>query len=146
MGGRKATNPVLRIFDANINRARERLRVIEDILRFVAGDRKLSGVVRGLRHRINRLALEICTQSGLIASRQAMNDVGASRWQEGMPRRNLSGLITANSRRATESMRVIEECTRLIGKPSLVRRIQAIRYEIYDVEGCAWRSIRVKKR
>ena len=44
-------NPaVLRILDANANRAREALRVVEDYARFVLDDAALSGELKQLRH------------------------------------------------------------------------------------------------
>jgi hypothetical protein len=42
--------PVLRLIDANANRAREALRVVEDYCRFVLNDETLSGSLKSLRH------------------------------------------------------------------------------------------------
>ncbi len=43
-------NGVLRILDANLNRAREALRVVEDYARFVLNDDALCGELKQLRH------------------------------------------------------------------------------------------------
>lgn len=39
-----------RILDANLNRAREALRVMEDIARFALNDAALSGELKAIRH------------------------------------------------------------------------------------------------
>src|SRR4051812_9734075 len=45
-------NPlILRLLDANANRAREGLRVVEDYARFVVGAEELVGELKGIRHR-----------------------------------------------------------------------------------------------
>src|SRR6059058_6219844 len=43
---------VLRLLDANANRAREALRVVEDYARFVLDDAGLSEELKGLRHEL----------------------------------------------------------------------------------------------
>ncbi len=47
---------VLRIIDANFNRAKEGLRVVEDILRFLLQEDTLRRRVRTLRHSLDSLA------------------------------------------------------------------------------------------
>ena len=42
--------PTLRILDANANRAREALRVLEDYARFVLNDPTLSADLKSIRH------------------------------------------------------------------------------------------------
>jgi len=47
-----ANGPVLRVLDANANRAREALRVIEDFARFVLNNDELSARLKELRHEL----------------------------------------------------------------------------------------------
>jgi thiamine-phosphate pyrophosphorylase len=51
--------PVLRILDANANRAREALRVIEDYARFALDDERVCGSLKQLRHDFARGHIEL---------------------------------------------------------------------------------------
>jgi hypothetical protein len=65
---------VLRVLDANLNRAREGLRVLEDTARFVWEDKKLFAELRELRH-----ALDLATRSAypkLVLARGSAEDMG----------------------------------------------------------------------
>lgn len=126
-----------RMLDANANRAREGLRVAEDVLRFVRGDSALSMKARKLRHAVGREAEALAPRTVLLAARDSAGDVGARQWRGGKARRNAEGLLAANLRRAQESARVMEECARLLGKSAAIRRLQSLRYSIYDLESRA---------
>ena len=125
---------ISRMLDANANRAGEGLRVAEDVLRFSLGDARLSGLARKIRHEISRHASEIIPRRDLLAFRDSEGDPGAGRFSSSRPRRGLEGLLTANFRRAQESVRVMEECARLVGKAAAVRHLQSDRYALYTLE------------
>lgn len=122
------------MLDANANRAGEGLRVAEDVLRFSLGNAGLSAAARKIRHDISRHASGIASRRILLASRDSVGDPGAGRFSSSRPRTGLAGLLTANLRRAQESVRVLEECARMAGKSSLVRNLQADRYALYALE------------
>ena len=63
--------PVLRIVDANANRAREGLRVVEDYARFVLNSDEICGQIKQLRHE-----LVAALSSDAIAWRDTPGDVG----------------------------------------------------------------------
>ena len=70
-------NPtVLRIVDANLNRAREALRVVEDYARFVLDDGKLCGELKGLRHELAAATAPWADRA--ILSRDTPGDVGTA--------------------------------------------------------------------
>lgn len=123
-----------RVLDANGNRAREGLRVVEDILRFCLDDSRLSASTRALRHSIGRSIESMVPRRSLLDGRDSEGDVGAKRWKAGRGRSRISDLLVANLRRAQESARVIEEFSRLLGKPAETRRLQSIRYALYTLE------------
>jgi len=123
-----------RMLDANANRAGEGLRVAEDVLRFSLGNSRLSAATRKIRHGIARHASGIAPRRVLLASRDSEGDPGAGRFSSSRPRKGLAGLLTANFRRAQESVRVLEECARMAGKVSLVRCLQSDRYALYTLE------------
>jgi thiamine-phosphate pyrophosphorylase len=51
---RSKNNKYLRIIDANYNRAKEGLRVVEDIFRFIDEDNTLRIKIRAIRHGLNK--------------------------------------------------------------------------------------------
>ena len=66
-----------RILDANLNRAREGLRVIEDWCRFVIESQKLSADVKTIRHQIFQIAqVAGWTKDNLLPHRDTVEDVG----------------------------------------------------------------------
>jgi hypothetical protein len=66
----------LRVVDANLNRAREGLRVVEDVARFVLGDEALTKRAKDLRHAlsgyIRRAGFD---EDRLLSARDAGHDV-----------------------------------------------------------------------
>ena len=55
-GNRDTRSGALRIFDANLNRANEAARVVEDFARFVLDHPGLANAAKSLRHRIQTAA------------------------------------------------------------------------------------------
>jgi thiamine-phosphate pyrophosphorylase len=101
-----------RIIDSNFNRLAEGLRVLEDVARMVLNDRCLTQELRTLRH--NSIRAELPFNLTMLNARDSVNDVGEDLSVEGeKPERDLPSLIIANSRRAQESLRVLEELARL---------------------------------
>jgi len=125
---------ILRMLDANLNRASEGLRVAEDVLRFGYDQRSLSGETRKLRHDVGKAMLRVAPRCALLDARDSGGDVGATRWKPGRPRRGAADLLAANIRRAGESLRVLEEGARVVASAGCCRSLQALRYRLYDLE------------
>jgi thiamine-phosphate pyrophosphorylase len=130
---------VVRIIDANANRAREALRVMEDTARFVLDHQDLCAEIKQIRHDL-RLALDAIglDRETLLANRDAPGDVGTgvSTGAE-MHRDGVRGVATAAASRLTEALRAIEECAKSLGFDTAdqgVRLIESIRYRAYDAE------------
>jgi thiamine-phosphate pyrophosphorylase len=119
----------LRLIDANLNRCREGLRVVEDTARFVLEKDKLYKEVRALRHRLDTLTRHIYPE--LLQQRDSVADAGRV-IKEGR-RENIGGVLAANFRRAEESLRVLEEYGRLIA-PAAGPEIKKIRFAVYTLE------------
>jgi hypothetical protein len=100
-------NAAYRIIDANFNRAREGLRVIEDYCRFALNSKSLSARAKELRHQLCRTIGKL--DSGkLIASRDTLADVGVDQVIEGQHRReDLKDCLTAACKRVVEALRVL---------------------------------------
>ena len=104
----------LRIIDANLNRASEGLRVLEDVARLVLDDAAISAQLKALRHGLVRTSPGF--QRALIQSRDAAGDVGRATTVAGEDEaRDLQSLVVANARRVQESLRVLEELAKLVG-------------------------------
>lgn len=127
---------VLRILDANFDRAREGLRVLEDIARFGLDDRPLAGLLRGLRHEVGELGRPLTLE--LVSARRAESDVGGpSEAKPELARGDLASVAAANARRVQESLRVLEELAKLPGSPlgaGAPTSIERARFQVYALE------------
>ena len=127
-------NPdVFRILDANINRAREAVRVMEDYARFVLDDAAGSALLKAFRHDF-ATAVRMLPADALLAARDTPNDVGtgittASEAQRGDAR----DVFTAAAKRMPEALRTIEEYGKIVS-PDFAARIEALRYRAYELE------------
>ena len=123
---------VLRILDANINRAREALRVVEDYARFVLNDEALCGSLKGLRHDL--VAATESLVGDAILHRDTPGDVGtATKTQAELTREDAPHVVTAAGKRLGEALRTIEEYLKT-ASPADAANVEAIRYRFYDVE------------
>jgi len=120
----------LRIVDANLNRASEGLRLLEDIARFILDDSTLTQQFKNLRHNLAEETELLGTK--LLAHRDAEHDVGASMESAGygraskQPERDLPSVIMANAKRAEESLRTIEELAKL---PQISPVLHSVKFE-----------------
>ncbi len=122
-----------RILDANANRAREALRVLEDVARFALDDARLSAALKSIRHDL-RSALAGLPAGWLEASRDTAGDVGTALSGSGeADRADLADVATAAGKRLGEALRVIEETAKTVS-PALAGQVETIRYRFYDVE------------
>lgn len=118
----------LRLLDANLNRLREGIRVVEDIFRYIFNDKTTASKLKSLRH-LSRLHI----YNDLLNSRDIKNDVLKSSTSSEQKRENLTAILIANFKRAQESARVLEEFAKLISIEDS-ENFKYIRYELYDIE------------
>ena len=120
---------ILRIIDANLNRSKEGLRVVEDFARFVMSDENLSSEIKKQRHKIDRIARTVYPQ--LVSSRDSKNDV--FRRTKEPRKKNSFSVVVSNIKRVEESLRVLEEFSKIISA-SAGSKFKKIRFKIYDIE------------
>ncbi len=122
----------LRILDANLNRASEGLRVVEDYCRFALDDQHLARRCKEIRHGLVTALNSISTPT-LAAAREAQHDVGAeiSTPQEGN-RQSLAQVAAASWQRVQQALRVIDECVKLLA-PASAGAIERLRYQSYTL-------------
>ncbi|MGQ9608999.1 MAG: thiamine-phosphate pyrophosphorylase [bacterium] len=133
---------ITRIIDANLNRGREGLRVVEDIVRFLLDDIELAEKLKSARHEITIIAKQLPVNDiELINSRNSQHDVGKDiKSSSEIIRKDILQIATANIRRSQESMRVLEEISKLYNtKVSL--EFKDLRYKLYELEKQVNRSL-----
>ena len=120
---------ISQIIDANLDRAREGLRVLEDWARFGLGKEDLVIRIKNFRQILGKNHLEIYK-----ISRNHIEDKckGLSHVEQ-LNRNNSFKIISSNSARVQEALRVIEEFSR-IHNNQLSKIASEIRYEIYSLE------------
>ena len=125
---------IYRILDANLNRSSEGLRVVEDLVRFVLEDERLSKELKELRHKIREEVKSLLPNYlELLKSRDSEKDVGKGSSFIEEERQGFKQVLAANMRRTEESLRVLEEFAKVIN--SQVGRIfKEIRFKVYSLE------------
>ena len=126
------TKSINRIIDANINRAKEGLRVCEEITRFVLNSRGLTQDLKKTRHAMAAIVKQFGSLE-LLEVRSSFKDVGRTIYANELKRKDLQDIFFANIQRVKESIRVLEEFAKLENAP-LAIRLKRIRYGIYDIE------------
>lgn len=125
---------VQRILDANANRAREALRVMEDAARFTLDDAELSRQLKQLRHNLAEALNKI---GQLDTARDTPGDVGTDITTEReLTRAGVHDVATAAGKRLSEALRSLEEFTKTLGEPAcgLAPTFESLRYRGYTLE------------
>lgn len=122
-----------RAVDANANRAREALRVLDDYCRFVLGDRVLTAEAKALRHELSGLIALIPVHL-LNESRDTVGDVGLETKTAGeIARGATADVARINCKRLQEALRSLEEFGKIV-LPEIVHGVESIRYRSYTLE------------
>ena len=131
---------VLRIIDANANRAREALRVVEDYARFWLDHRDFSGQLKQLRHDFTSAVAPLTEDA--ILHRDTPGDVGTqTKTPQELHRADVNDVVTAAGKRFGEAVRALEEFTKTID-PEIAAKLEAVRYRFYDLEMRVARTLR----
>lgn len=122
------------MLDANCNRIREALRVIEEYFRFITENEYAAKECKKLRHELAAIEGAL-NHEVLLKYRDADNDCFADRIQpEEMQREKQSSLLTANFKRAQEAARVIEEFAKISPTQDLSEKAKKVRFTLYRLE------------
>lgn len=125
---------LLRVIDANYNRAKEALRVAEDISRFYFADARLTGRFKRLRHDLTKTLLGMkIPYKNLVEARNSKEDVGARSQIRDKKRLRWKDLLLSNLKRAEEASRVLEEFSKM-ASAARARSFQRIRFRLYELE------------
>ncbi len=125
--------PLLRTIDANVNRAREGLRVLEEVARFYLDDAFLTELTKELRHQLEEACTDVPTSLRIVA-RNTLGDVGTNLTTSSEAQRiDVVNIITANAARVAEALRCLEEFGKLVSS-RLAGEAKSLRYRLYTLE------------
>jgi thiamine-phosphate pyrophosphorylase len=124
-------NKILRIIDANYNRAREGLRTVEDILRFFYNNEKFAKEFKNIRQNFSREIAKIAYFKLLEARDVKKDPIKLKEYRIKVA--SITRLLRMNFQRVTESLRVIEEMMRII-KPGSKKKFSSLRFKVYGLE------------
>jgi len=119
--------------DVNINRAQEGLRVCEDIIRFVLNNYYIYRKIKNLRHRLHTLIEKLPQKRIEFIKERQDEDFGQKSIRHELKRDNCQDILFANLQRSKESLRVLEEFSKLIDR-NLSEEFKSLRYETYRIE------------
>ncbi len=124
---------VARILDANLNRAREALRVVEEAVRFGADDADLTAALKQARHDLGA-AVGRLDADALLAARDTAGDVGTTIDTESeRDRGSTDDVVVSAFKRLTEALRVLAEYGKTVDA-GFAAAIEQLRYRCYDLE------------
>jgi len=129
---RLGQDKIFRVIDANFNRAKEGLRVCEDVTRFVLNEKTCTKEYKKIRHELS----DICSlvfKGSLICARSIEGDVGKATSAPELKRTTVQDIFYANSQRVKESIRVLEEFLKL-AHPANALQCKHLRYQVYALE------------
>ncbi|PAF47739.1 thiamine-phosphate pyrophosphorylase [Helicobacter sp. 12S02634-8] len=122
---------IQRILDANLNRLKEGIRVVEDTARYLQNDKELASKLKDLRHRASLKSFTLLLSSRIVTSDVLRDTIPSETRRDGV-----YGIVLANFKRAQESARTLEEylkCKELqvFGESECFKNI---RYDLYEIE------------
>ncbi|MFG0259550.1 MAG: thiamine phosphate synthase [Phycisphaerales bacterium JB041] len=134
---------VARLIDANANRAREGLRVVEDVARFVLADGAACAELKAIRHGLGEAVAALPVDRGvLLAWRDTAGDVGTGATTAAeASRADLPAVVAAASGRLAEALRAIEEGAKALGAGQAAAATERLRYRAYDACGGVERAL-----
>ncbi|MBW4655312.1 MAG: thiamine phosphate synthase [Kaiparowitsia implicata GSE-PSE-MK54-09C] len=120
---------VNRILDANLDRAREGVRIVEEWCRFGLNNAELAAECKDLRQ-----AIAHWHSADIRAARDTPGDVGTALSHANETQRtSVSDILQVNLSRIQEALRVLEEYGKLV-HPDLATDCKQLRYRVYGLE------------
>lgn len=133
-----------RLLDANLNRAREGLRVVEDYARFVADDGDLAARAKACRHRLRTISELL--GPGLLSARDVEGDVGLDAKTDAERSRGCAGdVLRAAFARVQEAARSLSEYGKLVSGEAAAAA-ERLRYDVYMLEPPALLRTETRRR
>jgi len=130
----KAARGIYRVIDANANRLKEGLRVCEEVGRFILNDNRLTRDLKEIRHEADGLLGALACRSVCLSGRDSAHDTGRTiHTSRELKRTCVSDIFCANIQRVKESIRVLEEFSKITNKKCALG-FKDLRYRVYEIE------------
>ena len=131
----RSKNGVLRLLDANMNRALEGIRVLEETSRMLFDDCDLTKRIKDTRHALVQIIKdEKDLDSLMLFARGSEHDVLRNgNTSSEKTRTDTVSIIRANASRSQEAIRVLEEYIKIL-YPHLSEKFKKVRFDLYDIE------------
>lgn len=132
MNPRNQDDAIFRILDANINRAMEGLRTIEEYARFALDQSNLTRSLKGFRHELGELVDRFDADT-LLQSRDTLGDVGTTiTTPSEVTRQDGVEVVSAAARRTQQALRCLEEFGKTVDA-SVGQQLEQMRYRAYTI-------------
>lgn len=132
---------IKRIIDANVNRAVEGLRILEEIARFILEDKETTNELKNLRFKIRFFANQAAQKERPFIGREIKNDVGRELYSRSeAKRKTVMAIFLANAKRVQEALRVLEEFSKLT-EPRWGKVLKSLRFKVYELEKMLYYSL-----
>lgn len=128
-----------RITDANLNRAAEATRILEEIARFLLDDKAISEQLKNFRHKIN--AAQEADYDNFLNARDTQNDVGID-IKNSTERNNIENIFKANIKRLQQALRTLAEYS--VESQENTALFEKLRYDSYTLEKIMWDKLKEK--
>jgi thiamine-phosphate pyrophosphorylase len=136
---------VLRVIDANLNRAHEALRTLEEFARFVLEDSALCGAIKTARHQLFA-AVPPTLWPELLSRRDVALDPGRELSAPlEFERTAVEAVARAAGRRLGEALRAVEEYAKTFDA-EFAARVERIRYQAYELEQRTMLTVKAHRR
>lgn len=134
-----------RILDANLNRAREALRVVEEYARFVCDDAAAAAGAKAMRHELRILMAQLRPEQ-LLAARDVAGDVGReARTASEQQRDDAEHVAAAALARLSEALRSLGEYGKLVSD-QFATGAERLRFRAYELEQVVRLRSRLRQR
>ncbi|MBP7654533.1 thiamine-phosphate pyrophosphorylase [Candidatus Dependentiae bacterium] len=131
---RNQVRDIYRIIDANYNRINEGLRVIEEYFRFITENIDIQKKIKEIRHILFSEITANFDYSKLLEFRDSQNDPGSKySTNSELDKSSAENILISNFKRIQESLRVLEEYSKLIYPESSIT-FKKLRFELYEIE------------
>jgi len=124
---------ILRVIDVNVNRAKEGIRVCEDIARFILKDNSSAMALKAFRHGIQRIISNSKIQKKLLLAARDIESDRCKVFSSLEKKDKWQSVFFANIQRVKESLRVLEEFFKLFDEKTGIK-FKSLRFKFYNQE------------
>jgi hypothetical protein len=116
------------------------LRVCEEITRFILDNHRFTADFKKIRHEIDSIIKRTYPVYQLLKDRNSNRDVGRLNSRGELKRASCKDIFWANIQRVKESLRVLEEFSKLADDKAALS-FKELRYKVYAIEKDSFKKV-----